>query len=74
MNIKTLRTYQFAEPDINLTMNNETISWEIATWNGSCIAQLKRSLKLTPEQRFEALGDFVEVSNWFALSKKSLLT
>jgi len=49
---------------------DESISWENATWDGSRIAQLKRSLKLTHKQRFEALGDFVEISNWFAQSKK----
>ncbi|MCP3848774.1 MAG: hypothetical protein GY694_00845 [Gammaproteobacteria bacterium] len=54
-----------------MTKNNDKpISWENATWDGSRIAQLKRSLKLTPKQRFEALDDFIEISKWFAQSKK----
>ena len=43
-------------------------NWENASWEGSRIAQLKRSLKLTHKQRFDALEELAEVSNWLANS------
>ena len=45
-------------------------NWENATWEGSRKAQLENSLKLTPKQRFEALEDLTELSNWLTDSKK----
>ena len=48
--------------------NDNSIKWENATWDGSRIAQLKNSLKLTPKQRFEALEDFSVVNDWFSRS------
>ena len=50
--------------------NDKSNQWENATWDGSRIAQLKNSLKLTPKQRFEALDDFFEVNDWFSHSLK----
>ncbi len=50
--------------------DNKSIQWKNATWDGSRIAQLKKSLKLTPKQRFEALDDFIEVNNWFSKAVK----
>ncbi|WP_198263495.1 hypothetical protein [sulfur-oxidizing endosymbiont of Gigantopelta aegis] len=50
--------------------NDNSIKWENATWDGSRIAQLKNSLKLTPKQRFEALEDFSVVNDWFSHSLK----
>ncbi len=52
-------------------MNNYKQNWDSASWEGSRIAQLKNSLKLTPQQRFEALEDFSQVSDWLARSGKS---
>ena len=49
--------------------NNEP-KWDNASWEGSRIAQLKNSLKLTAKERFEALEDFAEVSDWFSSSTK----
>jgi len=46
--------------------------WKNATWQGSRIAQLKRSLQLTAKQRFDALEDFSETSYWLANSKKNI--
>lgn len=40
--------------------------WSTATWEGSRRAQLRRSLKLTPMQRLEALEDLTEVSQWLS--------
>lgn len=51
--------------------NDKSIKWENATWNGSRIAQLRNSLKLTPKQRFEALDDFIEVNDWLSSSIKN---
>jgi len=51
-------------------MKNNKKSWDNATWQGSRIAQLKRSLQLTAKQRFEALEDFSETCQWLASSKK----
>lgn len=45
-------------------------NWENASWEGSRISQLKRSLKLTPKQRFDALEELAEVSNWLTNSGK----
>jgi len=53
------------------TKNDTPQQWQNATWEGSRIAQLRNSLKLTPKQRFDALDDFIEVNNWFASSTKS---
>ncbi len=53
-------------------MKNNQQSWDNATWDGSRIAQLKRSLQLTAKQRFEALEDFSETSEWLADSHKIL--
>ena len=51
-------------------MKNDKQNWHNASWEGSRIAQLKNSLKLTPKQRFEALEDFSQVSDWLAGSRK----
>lgn len=40
--------------------------WLTATWEGSRRAQLRRSLKLTPMQRLQALEDLTEVSQWLS--------
>lgn len=50
-------------------MNNNP-DWNNATWQGSRISQIKNSLKLTPQQRFEALDDFYDTSNWLAQATK----
>jgi len=50
--------------------NDKSNQWASATWDGSRIAQLKNSLKLTPNQRFEALEDFSKVNDWFSHSLK----
>lgn len=48
--------------------NDKSNKWANATWDGSRIAQLKNSLKLTQNQRFEALEDFSDVNDWFSHS------
>lgn len=52
-------------------MIKDSQNWNNASWEGSRIAQLKNSLKLTPKQRFEALEDFSQVSSWLASSRKN---
>ena len=44
--------------------------WRNASWEGCRIAQLKRSLKLSPKQRFEALQSIAETSEWLANASK----
>jgi len=53
-------------------MKNNQKNWDNATWEGSRIAQLKRSLQLTAKQRFEALEDFSKTSDWLADSHEIL--
>lgn len=44
--------------------------WENATWEGSRRAQLRASLKLTHKERFEAMQDLQDTSQWLASAKK----
>ena len=46
--------------------NDDSRDWENATWKGNRKAQLRASLKLTPRQRFEALEELAETSEWLA--------
>ena len=45
--------------------------WDNATWEGSRKAQLRKSLKLSPKERFKALETFAETSNWLASATKT---
>jgi hypothetical protein len=51
-------------------MTKNEASWENATWEGSRLLLLKNSLKLTPQQRFEALEDLSETTNWLSTAQK----
>jgi len=50
-------------------INKTEPDWKYATWEGSRKMQLENSLRLTPKQRFEALEDFAQVSDWLANGK-----
>ncbi len=43
--------------------------WDNATWEGSRKAQLRRSLALTPRQRFEALETMSKTCSWLSNGK-----
>ncbi len=45
-------------------------NWEYATWEGSRKAQLRASLKLSYAERFRALEELSETSDWLANAKK----
>ncbi|MEE9493215.1 MAG: hypothetical protein V3W04_07550 [Gammaproteobacteria bacterium] len=46
-------------------------NWDNATWEGSRKMQLQRSLKLSPEERFNALETLAKTSDWlFNASRK----
>jgi len=49
-------------------------NWENATWAGSRRAQLRASLKLTHKQRFEAIQEMQETSDWLASTKKKAIS
>lgn len=44
--------------------DDDSPSWQNATWEGNRRAQLRASLKLSPRQRFEALEELAETSEW----------
>jgi len=51
-------------------MKTENLSnWDNATWKGSRMSQLRVSLRLSYQQRFEALEDFSNTSDWLANAK-----
>jgi hypothetical protein len=45
------------------------VSWENATWEGCRKTQLKLSSQKTYAERFRALEDFSETSQWLASAK-----
>ena len=49
---------------------DDEIDWSKTTWEGSRREQLRASLKLTPKQRFEALEEMAELSDWLAAMRK----
>lgn len=50
-------------------MGNDN-NWDNATWEGNRKQQLRESLKLSYQQRFEALETMSETSDWLANGKK----
>lgn len=46
-------------------------SWNNATWEGSRKSQLKAALRLSYKERFQALEDMSNTSEWLANAKLS---
>lgn len=46
--------------------NEDDKNWENATWEGSRRAMLRVSLKLSARERFEALEELAQSSDWLA--------
>lgn len=45
--------------------------WDNATWEGNRKAQLRASLKLNAKERFEALEELADASNWLTDAAKT---
>ncbi len=52
-----------------MTQNKK--NWYYASWEGSRILLLRKSLLMTPKERFYALETISEVSNWLKKSHKA---
>ena len=50
--------------------NSDERSWDNATWEGSRKSQLKMALKLSYQERFRALEEMHETSQWLASAKR----
>jgi len=44
--------------------------WDTATWEGNRKTQLRASLKLSAKERFEALEELADASNWLTDTAK----
>ena len=45
-------------------------TWEAATWEGSRRAQIRRSLRLTPRERLEAMVELTETAGHLARARR----
>lgn len=55
-----------------MTDKDESANWDNATWEGARRAQLRRSLQLTPRQRFEALEAMAATGHWLTTAGERL--